>query len=265
MMNCNEVASLIAAYADGEVDRLRGHSLAKHLAGCAGCAAKRQAILDLRSRLRAEVPYYSAPAALRNRVLQSAAAAGASRQTQRPSASERWRWLLGGALSGCAATVLAWVVGTSVLDWRAGEDLATEAVGAHVRATLGNHLIEVASSDQHTVKPWLSARLDYSPPVPDFASDGFALSGGRRDYLGGHPVAVLVYRYHQHIIDVFVRPQQSVTATPALRTIRGFNIARATGSAMDWVAVSDVSPDVLSSFAERLARNQSPASDARTQ
>ena len=87
--------------------------------------------------------------------------------------SERWRWLSGGALAGCAATVLAWVVGTAVIDWRANEDLAVEAVTMHVRATLGNQQIQVASSDRHTVKPWLSARLDYSPPVRDFAQDGF--------------------------------------------------------------------------------------------
>ena len=170
-----------------------------------------------------------------------------------------------GALAGCAATVLAWIVGSTALDWRAGEDLAADAVTAHVRATLGNHLTEVASSDQHAVKPWLSARLDFSPPVRDLASEGFALVGGRRDYLGGQPVAVLVYRYREHVIDAFVRPQQSRAAAPALRSIRGFNVARATGSAMDWIAVSDVSPDVLSALVERLARNEAAASDARAQ
>ena len=125
---------------------------------------------------------------------------------------------------------------------------------AHVRATLGGHLTEVASSDQHTVKPWLSARLDFSPPVRDLASEGFALTGGRRDYLGGQPVAVLVYRYRDHMVDDFVRPQQSRAATPPLRSIRGFNVARTTGTAMDWVAVSDVNPDTLTAFVQRLAR-----------
>jgi anti-sigma factor RsiW len=264
-MNCNEAAALIAAHADGEVESLVGHSLGRHLASCVSCSAKRQAILDLRSRIRAEVPYHTAPPALRHRVVAAAAAADPSRATERQPVSDRWRWLLSGALGGCAATVLAWFVGTAVLDWRAGEDLAAEAVSAHVRATLGGHLIEVASSDQHTVKPWLSARLDFSPPVRDLASEGFALSGGRRDYLGGQRVAVLVYRYREHVIDVFVRPQQSAATAPGLRNIRGFNIARATGSAMDWVAVSDVSPDVLSALVDRLAANGPGASDARTQ
>ncbi|HXX86262.1 MAG TPA: zf-HC2 domain-containing protein [Casimicrobiaceae bacterium] len=263
-MNCNEATPLVAAYADGEVDGLRAHSLRKHLAGCATCAAKHQAVLDLRAKLRAEVPYYPAPAALRDRVRSALTATDASAEAQRRSAGDRWRWLATGALGGCAATVLAWVVGTAVVDWRASEDLAAEAVTAHVRATLGTHLTEVASSDQHAVKPWLSARLDFSPPVRDLASEGFTLTGGRRDYLGGQPVAVLVYRYHEHVIDVFVRPQQARAAAPALRSIRGFNVARATGSAMDWVAVSDVSPDVLSGLVERLARDQAADSDARS-
>src|SRR5258708_3462761 len=96
---------------------------------------------------------------------------------------DRWRWLSGGVLAGCAASVFAWMLGTTVLAWRANEDVAVAAVAAHVRATLGDHLIEVASSDPHTVKPWLSARLDYSPPVQDLANEGFALIGGRPDHL----------------------------------------------------------------------------------
>src|SRR5438034_11604292 len=99
------------------------------------------------------------------------------------------------------------MLGTTVLAWRASEDFAVAAVGAHVRAALNNHLIEVASSDQHTVKPWLSARLDYSPPVPDLSRDGFTLTGARLEYLAGRSVATLVYRYRDHTIDVFVRPE----------------------------------------------------------
>src|SRR6266567_1012530 len=135
--------------------------------------------------------------------------------------------------------MLAWVIGTAVIDWRTNDDLAVDAVATHVRATRNNHLIEVASSDRHTVKPWLSARLDYSPPVQDLASEGFALIGGRLDYIERRPVATLVYRYRKHTIDVFVR---------------GFNVARANGPSMNWLAVSDAEPAVLSSFVQRLAR-----------
>ena len=146
------------------------------------------------------------------------------------------------------------MIGTTVLEWRANEDFAAAAVATHVRATLGDRLIEVASSDRHTVKPWLSARLDYSPPVQDLASEGFTLIGGRLDYLERRNVATLVYRYHQHTIDVFVRPETSRAAAPELRTVRGFNVARASGPSMEWLAVSDAEPAVLTAFVQRLAR-----------
>ena len=146
------------------------------------------------------------------------------------------------------------MLGTTVLAWRANEDFAVAAVATHVRATLGDHLIEVASSDRHTVKPWLSARLDYSPPVQDLANEGFALIGGRLDYLERRSIATLVYRYRQHTIDVFVRPETSHTPIWALRTVRGFNVARASGPSMHWLAVSDAEPAVLSAFVQRLAR-----------
>jgi anti-sigma factor RsiW len=256
-MNCNEAGTLVAGYADGEIDSLRGRSIEQHLRGCAACTTQYQSVLTLRARIRAEVPYFPAPAALRTRVRSLLAATQAVAPPRPRPEPDRWRWLSGGALAGCAATVLAWVVGTAVIDWRANEDVAVEAVATHVRATLNDHLIEVASSDQHTVKPWLSARLDYSPPVQDLANEGFPLVGGRLDTLDKQRVATLVYHYRLHIIDVFVRPE-SAHAPPALRTLRGFNVAHATGSGMDWLAVSDVSPDVLSAFVQRLARAGSP-------
>jgi len=253
-MNCNEAATLVAAYADGEVDGHQSHALKRHLLGCADCAAKYQSVLALRAQLRTEVPYFPASAALRARVHATLGAARAALPSRPRPATERWRWLTGGALAGCTATLLAWIVGTAVIDWRTNDDLATEVVASHVRATLGNHVIDVASSDRHTVKPWLSARLDYSPPVQDLANEGFALTGGRLDTLEHRPVATLVYRYRQHTIDVFVRPESAHAPTPTLRTVRGFNVARANGLGMDWLAVSDVSADVLSAFVQRLAR-----------
>jgi anti-sigma factor (TIGR02949 family) len=253
-MNCHDAEMLIAAYADGEVDRLQNFKIRKHIHACPSCAAKHDALLALRARVRAEAPRYSAPPALRARVEATLEAMRPRAPTRSPSMDNRWRWLTGGALAGCAATLLAWFVGTALFDWRANEDLTVEAVTTHVRATLGNQLIQVASSDQHTVKPWLSARLDYSPPVRDLAQDGFALAGGRIDYLDRHPVATLVYRVRDHTIDVFVRPQAARAPPSALRSVRGFNVAHATGSGMDWLAVSDVSADVLTSFVDRLAR-----------
>ena len=253
-MNCKQAEAVVAARADGEVDALRNYSIKRHLLGCAGCAARYQSLLDLRARIRAEVPYFVASPALRARVRATMGAVRASVPAQSRPTSDRWRSLTGGVLAGCTASVFAWVLGTTVLAWRANEDFAVTAVAAHVRATLGDHLIEVASSDRHTVKPWLSARLDYSPPVQDLANEGFTLIGGRLDYLERRPVATLVYRYRQHTIDVFVRPETSRAPMSAPRMVRGFNVARASGPSMDWLAVSDAEPAVLSAFVQRLAR-----------
>jgi anti-sigma factor RsiW len=252
-MNCKQAQTLVAAYADGEVDTLRGYSVNKHLLGCIGCMATYQSVLELSARIRAELPYFAAPPALHARVRATIGAVRASSPPQPRPTRDRWRWLTGGVLAGCTASVFAWVLGTTVLAWRTNEDFAVAAVSAHVRATLGDHLIEVASSDRHTVKPWLSARLDYSPPVRDLANEGFTLIGGRLDYLDRRPVATLVYLYRKHTIDVFVRPETSPAQTSAPRSVRGFNVARASGQSMDWLAVSDAEPAVLSTFVQRLA------------
>ena len=256
-MNCNEATPLVTAFADGEIDRLRGYSIRKHLDGCADCKAKYEAVLALRERLRTEVPYFVAPPGLRARLGVLAEETSVA-QRRVPQTSDRWRWLAGGAFAGSLATVLVWILSTAVLQSRGNVDPGLEAVAAHSRATLGQHLIQVASADQHTVKPWLSSRLDYSPPVPDLASAGFPLLGGRLDYLDGHAVAVLVYGYRQHTIDVFVRPEPFHDASPAARSVRGFNVARAAGSGMDWLAVSDVNADVLGQFMQRLVGGSAP-------
>ena len=252
-MNCDEARTLVGKYADGEFDDIEGRSIEQHLRGCEDCTEKHQGVLALRNRIRAEVPYFRATPALRERVRALVHNTREDAPSRARPQRDRWRWLSGGALAGCTATVLAWMLVTAAIDWRASEDVAAEAVATHVRATLNNHLVEVASSDQHTVKPWLSARLDYSPPVRDFAGEGFTLTGGRLDTIDKRQVATLVYRYRLHTIDVFVRPEFS-RAPATLRTVRGFNVAHATGSGMDWLAVSDVSADVLNAFVERLAQ-----------
>lgn len=270
-MNCDRASALVGAYADGEIDGLKRQSVAKHIRGCAACAAKHAEILALRERLRAEVPYYAAPPGFRERMQALAASSVPARPVRTksrlawfgggaPTASwrERLGWLGSGAAAGCAVTALAFVLGTNVVAWREGQDLATQAVTSHVRATLDHRLIEVASSDQHTVKPWLSARLDYSPPVRDLAADGFPLLGGRLDKLEGRTVATLVYGYRKHTIDVFVLPEAS--EAPPLRELRGFNVAHARGAGFDWIAVSDAGADTLEAFVRQLVDEASQPS-----
>jgi len=252
-MNCKQLETLVAACADGEVDALRSYSVKRHLHACAGCAAMHRNILALRARIRTEVTYFAASPALQARVCATVGAVRAAAAPRSGPRGDRWGWLTGGALAGCTASAFAWMLGTTVLAWHVDEEFAGAAVAAHVRATLGDHLIEVASSDRHTVKPWLSARLDYSPPVQDLANEGFTLIGGRLDYIERRPVATLIYRHGKHTIDVFVRPETSRASTQAPRAVRGFNVAHASGPSMDWLAVSDAEPAELSAFVQRLA------------
>jgi anti-sigma factor RsiW len=257
-MNCHEAMALLPTYSDGELDAVQSATMEKHVLGCPECSAQRDALAALGARVRSETPYYTASAALRERVRAAIARAPqAAAPTLRPT-RERWHWLSAGALAGSAATVFAWFLGSAVLDWRVNSDLDAEVVANHARATLGHRLTDVSSSDQHTVKPWLSSRLDYSPPVRDFAADGWPLVGGRLDYLGGQAVATLVYRYREHTIDVFVRPLSgsAIAPTPSLATRRGFNVAHATGAGMEWWGVSDVSADVLAALVGRLAHGE---------
>ena len=254
-MNCDEAMNLLPVYSDGELDAVHSAEIEKHLLGCAECAARRDDLTALRSRIRTEMPYYTAPATLHERV-RAAIARGVDRAPSPPRRANgnRWRWLSGGALAGSAATVFAWFMGSVMLDWQVGTDLVSEAVSNHARATLTNRLTDVASSDQHTVKPWLSARLDYSPPVRDFSADGLPLVGGRLDYLDGRPVATLVYKYRDHTIDVFMRPVASgkPVSLPKSASLRGFNVAHGTAAGMECWAVSDVSMDVLASLVAHL-------------
>jgi anti-sigma factor RsiW len=257
-MNCHEAMALLPTYSDGELDAVQSATMEKHVLGCPECSAQRDALAALRARVRSEAPYYTAPPALPERVRAAIARAPqAAGRIVRPT-RERWHWLSAGALAGSMATVFAWFLGSAVLDWRVSSDLDTEVVANHARATLAHRMTDVSSSDQHTVKPWLSSRLDYSPPVRDFAADGWPLVGGRLDYLGGQAVATLVYRYREHTIDVFVRPLSggAIAATPSLATRRGFNVAHATGAGMEWWCVSDVSADVLAALVGRLAHGE---------
>jgi anti-sigma factor RsiW len=256
-MECERATVLLSGMIDSALGAIARFRLHRHVAGCNACATRLEELRAMQSAIRTKLPYHRAPPGLAARI-------GAALPHEEPPRAVRpWFRMpafslagtgLVGALAGVALTVL--VMGGQ-------SDLSIAVIDSHIRSLQADHLTDVLTSDQHTVKPWLSARLDYSPPVQDFASDGFALIGGRIDTIDRQRVATLVYRYRLHNIDVFVRPDTPAHAPAALRTIRGFNVAHATGAGMDWLAVSDVSPDVLTAFVEKLAANGASKSDAR--
>jgi anti-sigma factor RsiW len=250
-MKCDQARLDVDSYADGEFSAWRRFIFGRHLATCAACAARVAEARSLRERIRAEVPRFAAPERLRASVMAAACGPGA-RGATRPESEPRWRWVGAGALVGCLLTVVSWVVGTAALDRATDADLASAAVAAHVRASLADQMTQVASTDQHTVKPWLSSRLDYSPPVRDLADEGLPLVGARIESLDGHPVATLVYRYRQHTVDVFVRPDWLRSRIAEPRTVRGFHVLRAQGQGMDWLAVSDAGAEAIAPLLRRL-------------
>ena len=258
-MNCAEASAGLGAWSDGELAAGAAMALREHVAGCTACRAELEALAALRRDIRAEAPRHAAPASLHARVRaemarhgDGTAATAAPAAPPRPAPARR-RWFLAGAMAGALLAVGVGALTELVLSQRASDDVTIEAVDSHVRATLGQRLIEVASSDRHTVKPWLSARLPYAAPVPDPVDPAFVLAGARVDSLDRRPVAALVYRYGNHSVDVFVRPLADAGAAPALANVRGFTVARALGAGMEWRAVADVDATVLAGFVERLA------------
>jgi anti-sigma factor RsiW len=239
-MSCEYVERDLDAYVDRELDAAATTAARVHLSECAACR-RRVAERETLSRLVRSAPYYSAPDRLRTRVLP---------QTTRPRSARR-------ILTWAAAAALFISVGTGISLWRSastrGDALAQAVVDSHVRSMMANHLFDVASTDQHTVKPWFLGKLDFAPPVVDLASIGFPLVGGRLDYLGGRPVAALVYERRKHTINVFVSPSpDDAFARAYVQSVRGFHVHHWIRDGMSLWAVSDLNDSELTQFCQAL-------------
>ena len=242
-MNCAEARLLLHAHADGELDAANSLELERHSKSCATCAAEMTALQSLRTALRGADLNHRAPASLKADVRQFVR--DLDRESPRPSAPLLWLWKW--LALGMTATALA-VVSLRPTGISEREALLNEAVSSHVRSLQAEHLMDVASSDRHTVKPWFEGKLDFAPDVQDFAAQNFPLVGGRLDYLGGRAVAGLVYRHNKHLINVFVWP----TARPAKHETearRGFSIISFTAKGMRFCLVSDLNPAELQELA----------------
>ena len=244
------------AYLDGELATVDARELEAHLAQCPECARFRQERLQLRAAITARVPVFPAPDALRERVRAAVGAAARARAPRRFTAWGVWRPL---ALAASLAVV-------AVGSWRlalqrtAGETLADDVLGSHIRSLMPGHLTDVLSSDQHTVKPWFNGRLDFSPPVYDLAGRGYPLIGGRLDYVDGRGVAALVYGRRQHLINVFLWPvARRPAAAPASRTHQGYHLLHWTTADYTYWVVSDLGLPELGEFAGLLRQADSAA------
>jgi len=240
-MSCEHVERDLDAYLDHELDATTAMDVRGHLNQCAACR-RRVAEREALGRLVRAATYYSCPDRLRARVLA---------RTARPKSVRR-------LLTWAAAAVVILSAGAGGMSlWRSaatrGDAIADEVVDSHVRSLMANHLFDVESTDQHTVKPWFLGKLDFSPPVADLASIGFPLVGGRLDYAGGRPVAALVYQRQRHAINVFVFPAPNAVLTrDSVQNLRGFQVHHWVHDRMAFWAVSDLNEAELTQFCEAL-------------
>jgi anti-sigma factor RsiW len=244
-MNCAEARPLLEAYADGELDLPRSLLLEQHLKDCPACASALRGLRAQSKVLREAAPYHRAPDLLLARLrtqLPVAEAVPAPRRYR----SQRNRLFWASAL----AASLALAIGINLVLLSRGRSgmLDDELVSSHVRSLQAEHLADVISTDQHTVKPWFAGKLDYSPPVRDFAAQDYALSGGRLDYVHHRNVAVLVYKHRKHVLNLYVWPAGGKSAAEAATSRDGYNLLHWTAEGMDWWAVSDMSAEGLKEF-----------------
>ena len=265
-MNCEEATKLMDGYLDGELDPVTSQKVEQHLRECSGCQQAYEVHTAVTHAISRGATYYKAPDELRQRIhasLREAIGAPDSRgaaaedplPVRRPEAVRRgvffdmpWNWL---ALA--AAIVLAAIIASSLLPklWQPGADqfLATQLIASHVRSLMADHLTDVASSDQHTVKPWLDVKLDFAAPVVDLSGDGFPLIGGRLDYLDNHSAAALVYQRRKHFINLFIWPTTPADSKEQKVVEReGYHLVHWADGDFTYWAVSDVNIIDLETF-----------------
>jgi anti-sigma factor RsiW len=243
-MTCDDVERLGDAYLDGELDAASAEALEAHVVTCEACTARQRSRETLSATLRS-APYFRAPAALVGRIQPGRLAHRLS------GGSARLAWTV------AAAAVLIAAVSITVSNYRTSRSadaaVADAVLSGHLRSLMAAHIVDVASSDRHTVKPWFAGRLEFSPTVVDLAAAGFPLVGGRLDYLDGHPAAALVYRRREHTINLFVWPSTADAAPPVTRDDpRGYHAVHWTRNHMAYWAVSDLASPELNDFVERL-------------
>jgi anti-sigma factor RsiW len=253
-MTCELVQPFLDAYVDGELDTADRFKVEAHLTYCDACTRRRGRLEALRSAIAA-APRYTAPDALRQRIH-----SGLRDSSPSPIAPGRvmmkpifdWRW------AAIAASVLLAAVALWQIQLRPRQNpetlIAREVVSSHVRSLMANHLVDEPSSDQHTVKPWFAGKLDFSPVVKNLDAQGFMVAGGRLDYLDNRPVAAIVYRRRQHVINLFAWPSPQGSAEPRdSTTVNGYNTVSWRSGGMRYWAVSDLNRNELESFARLYA------------
>ncbi|RUL62532.1 anti-sigma factor [Dyella dinghuensis] len=244
-MMCNDARLLLHAYLDDELDAAQSVAITRHMQGCTACAASYADYVQLHKAMAQPSLYQRAPDALRKQW-------ETPKQAASPVIAKPRRGLVGLAMAAgfAGALLLVAPMWLYVLHPRGADTnlVADEAVSSHIRSMQQQHLMDVVSTDQHTVKPWFEGKLDFSPRVKDLASEGFPLIGGRLDALDGHSVAALVYKRRLHVINLYQWPSASAPSAQDITQWHGYTVIRWASSNMQYVAVSDVNEDDLRQF-----------------
>jgi anti-sigma factor RsiW len=265
--NCDDYETLLHALADGELEAGHARDVEAHVAGCSGCAERLKSIRAMRDAMAAASLKETTPAHLRSRIeamfpAPTPAFAPAAAAAKDGTLSRWWRTFLGGftigtALSAAVAATL--VIGVFRSDQN--QQVADEVVSAHIRSLQAGHLMDVVTSDQHTVKPWFNGKLDVAPPVIDLTAEGFTLLGGRLDYIDGEQVASVIYQRRKHVINLFVAQRLGAARASVMsKTIQGYNVRHWSQQGLDFWAVSDLAGDELDEFVQKISADLRPAS-----
>ncbi|MET4272929.1 MULTISPECIES: anti-sigma factor [unclassified Bradyrhizobium] len=242
-MTCDEARILLHALLDNELDAGHAREVEAHIAGCPACAAELSAQREMQRVLADANLRYTAPASLRARIEASLP------QRQQPSRRSVLRgFAMGSAVSALAASGVV----ALVLRQDDQQRILSEVVSAHLRSLQAGHLIDVLSTDQHTVKPWFNGKLDVAPPVIDLTAQGFTLVGGRLDYIDARAIGAVVYKRRQHVVNLFVSQTSNAEyRAPKTETMQGFNCRRWGNRGLNFWAVSDLGADELAEFVDK--------------
>jgi anti-sigma factor RsiW len=248
MMDHKEAIELLPAYLDQELGISDAIAVELHLSSCPECQHEYAKQSGVSAQLKKDAPYFKAPAHLAQRIK---VALPSDRSHSPRFKGWNFNWLNAGAVM-VALLAVVWS-GSLYLALPSAQDrLIEELISSHVRSLQVDHLSDVVSSDQHTVKPWFKGKLDFSPPVIDLAPQEFPLVGGRLDYLNDRTVAVLVYRHNQHPINVYIWPSTDRNGAPQVQVRQGYHLIHWTVGGMNYWAVSDLAANELEFFVNTL-------------